>query len=135
VFAGSGLAKTVAVSVCIPASAGAADTFKCPEIVGQNHSPAYKRSLYEHARCSWIDEDGDSKDSREEVLSANKDWDRRFCPFIGRVISNCLRLLSTGDQRLTWANDTKESHHSIALYNRANLSKDARDPASWLIPL
>ncbi len=61
-------------------------------IADEVNSPAYKRSLCKDGSKSWIDEDMDGENTREEVLAAEKHGNIWVGPFTGRIFTNASDL-------------------------------------------
>lgn len=140
----------IALSLLICGSSYAAE-YRGLTIADENNSPAYRRALYKDGSVSWIDEDDDGQNTREEVLEAERIGNVWVCPFTGRIFTNTGDLdidhivplkeahLSgghawTNEERVAFANDLENPDHLIAVYDRANQSKGSRDPASWMPP-
>ncbi len=120
----------------------------------------YSRSLFKH----WIDADGDSCNTREEVLIAEStskaqvdpygckviagDW---FSPYEGATytqpsdldVDHMVPLKEawdsgawnwTASQRQAFANDLSDPRPLIAVLNSQNRSKSDKDPSNWIPP-
>ena len=120
----------------------------------------YSRSLFKH----WVDADGDSCDTREEVLIAEStskaqvdpygckviegDW---FSPYEGATynqpssldVDHMVPLKEawdsgawswTASQRQAFANDLSDPRPLIAVLNSQNRSKSDKDPSNWIPP-
>ena len=130
-------------------------------ITVQNERPnGYSRSMFKH----WVDADGDSCDTREEVLIAEStsraqvdaygckviegDW---LSPYDNAAhtnpsaldIDHMIPLKEAWDsgawawsamQRQLFANDLTDSRSLIAVTAGQNRSKSDRDPSNWLPP-
>jgi hypothetical protein len=129
-------------------------------LTGLAHADDYNRS--KHFGSSWIDEDKDCQNTRQEVLIAeslmpvtlSEDgckvltgvW---ICRFTGKVFIVPIKLdidhlvplkeawLSgadqwTKEQRVAYANDMNNPDHLVAVALGANRSKGAKDPAEWM---
>ncbi len=130
-------------------------------ITVQNERPkGYSRSLFKH----WIDADGDSCDTREEVLIAEStsraQVDAYGCKVIegdwlspydnvahtnpsGLDIDHMIPLKEAWDsgawawstaKRQSFANDLTDARSLIAVTAGQNRSKSDRDPSNWLPP-
>ena len=131
-------------------------------ITVQNERPnGYSRSMFKH----WVDADGDSCDTREEVLIAEStsraqvdaygckviegDW---LSPYDNVTHTNPSELdidhmiplkeawdsgawAGSMSQRQAFANDLTDRRTLIAVTDRVNASKSDKDPSNWMPPL
>jgi len=110
---------------------------------------------------SWIDQDGDGQNTREEVLERdslvgvekNKDgkiiWGIWFCPYSGLFFDNPKSLdidhfvplvecdKSGGskwerEKKIRYTNYLPDRNHLMVTYNKYNRSKGGKDISSWL---
>ena len=137
----------------------ALDVLRSIPIANEN-GRGYSRSLFKH----WIDADGDSCNTREEVLIAESqsraqvdpygckviegDW---FSPYDGRSftspgdldVDHVIPLKEAWDsgawawtsaRRQSFANDLSDSRTLIAVTASQNRSKGDKDPSNWIPP-
>lgn len=153
--------KKVTVTTKAPAKGAAAGTalamLRTIPVANENGS-GYSRSLFTH----WIDADGDSCNTREEVLIAeslsNAQVDRYGCKVVegdwvspydnvrhsypaGLDIDHMVPLKEAWDsganswsssRRRAYANDLSDARTLIAVTNSVNRSKGDKDPSNWI---
>lgn len=154
--------KVVTTTVAPKGSTGAKTALAVlATITVQNERPkGYSRSLFKH----WVDADGDSCDTREEVLIAEStsraQVDAYGCKVIegdwlspydnvahtnpsGLDIDHMIPLKEAWDsgawawnaaKRQSFANDLTDARSLIAVTAGQNRSKSDRDPSNWLPP-
>ena len=128
--------------------------------IARENGAGYSRDLFNH----WIDADGDSCDTREEVLIAesltNPQVDAYGCKVIegdwlspydnvrhvypgGLDIDHMVPLKEAWDsgayawnsaRRESYANDLSDGRPLIAVTNSVNRSKGDKDPSNWIPP-
>ena len=112
----------LALCLILVAPPALAETYRDLEIVAENNTPAYRRSLYKDGSVSWIDADSDGENTREEVLAAEKIGDVWVSVTFGPLTGSGLAFdphisgerLDLGSSGLLFANN-------LVLYDRTSL--------------